>query len=188
MVRKLKHHETRLLRKVDLLTYKSDGPDHRSASIRRRYQLRDAGEYDKYNALCGRIRHLAHLLAELAPDDPVRLATEEKLLEKLHVVGVLKRSRAQGAGLSTAEHDVTVSSFCRRRLAVVMVRTRMVEHVSAACRFIEQGHVRVGTDVVTDPAYLVPRGVEDFITWSEGSKILRRVREYRGERDDFELA
>lgn len=59
--------------------------------------------------------------------------------------------------LSDVEHKVTVSAFCRRRLPVVMQRLRMADHVQAAIKFIEQGHVRVGTDVITDPAYLVTR-------------------------------
>lgn len=42
---------------------------------------------------------------------------------------------------------LSVSRFARRRLAVVMARTGMVENVQTAVRFVEQGHVRVGTDV-----------------------------------------
>jgi U3 small nucleolar ribonucleoprotein protein IMP3 len=59
--------------------------------------------------------------------------------------------------LSDIEHKLTVSAFARRRLPVVMTRLRMSDHVQAAVDLIEQGHVRVGTDVVTDPAYLVTR-------------------------------
>jgi U3 small nucleolar ribonucleoprotein protein IMP3 len=59
--------------------------------------------------------------------------------------------------LSDVEHKVTVSAFCRRRLPVVMTRLKMADHVTAAIKFIEQGHVRVGTDVITDTAYLVTR-------------------------------
>ena len=187
MVRKLKHHESKLLRKVDLVSYKSDGPSHRAAAVRRRYHLSNPLDYDKYNALCGRLRHLAHLLSNLEPSDPFRVEHESLLLEKLFQLGVLKKSREQGSGLSAVENDVTVSAFCRRRLGVVMVRTGMVEHVRTAIKFIEQGHVRVGTSVVDDPAYLVGRGMEDFVTWVDGSKIQRQVRKYRGEVDDFDL-
>jgi U3 small nucleolar ribonucleoprotein protein IMP3 len=38
-----------------------------------------------------------------------------------------------------------------------MTRLRMSDHIQAAIKLIEQGHVRVGTDVITDPAYLVTR-------------------------------
>jgi U3 small nucleolar ribonucleoprotein protein IMP3 len=160
MVRKLKHHEQKLLRKVDLISYKSDGPSHREHSIRRRYNLTHPLDYSKYNTL---------------------------MLEKLHSMGIVKQSRTQGAGLSSVENDVTVSAFCRRRLGVVMVRSGMVEHVSTAVKFVEQGHVRVGTEVVTDSAFLVNRGVEDFVTWVDSSKIKRNVLKYREKLDDFDL-
>ena len=102
-------------------------------------------------------------------------------------MGILKQSRSQGAGLSSVENAVTVSAFARRRLGVVMVRTGMVERVSAAVRFIEQGHVRVGTEVVTDAAFLVTRAMEDFVTWVDSSKVKRTVLGYGGRLDDFEL-
>ena len=109
------------------------------------------------------------------------------LIEKLHSIGILKQSREQGAGLSAVEKDVTVSAFCRRRLGVVMVRIGMVPTVKDAVRFVEQGHVRVGTEVVNDAAFLVTRGLEDFVTWVDGSKIKRTGLEYRGQVDDFDL-
>jgi U3 small nucleolar ribonucleoprotein protein IMP3 len=188
MVRKLKHHEARLLRRVDLLSYKSDGPSHRSASIIRRYHLTGGQlDYSKYNALCGRLRQIAHLLSNLDPTDQYRREMEEIVLEKLWQMGVLKQSRSQGAGLSSVEKDVTVSAICRRRLGIIMVRSGMVQHVSTAHKFVEQGHVRVGTEVVTDPAFLVSRGMEDFVTWVDGSKVQRQVLKYREKLDDFEL-
>jgi U3 small nucleolar ribonucleoprotein protein IMP3 len=102
-------------------------------------------------------------------------------------MGVLKRSREHGAGLSTVEREVTVSAFCRRRLPVVMVREGFVENIKTAVTFIEQGHVRVGTEVITDPAYLVTRSNQDFISWVDSSKIKRHVMKYRDEVDDFDL-
>lgn len=186
MVRKLKHHESRLLRRHDFLTYPSQDPSHRESSVQRRYHLQPL-DYSKYNALCGRIRQLAHLLSNLDPADPYRVEMETVVLERLWRMGVLKRSREQGGGLSAVENDVTVSSLCRRRLGVLMVRTGMVENGSAAHKFIEQGHVRVGTEVVCDPAYLVGRGREEFVTWTEGSRIRRNVERYKGREDDYEL-
>lgn len=64
---------------------------------------------------------------------------------------------------------------------------REVDNVTAAIKFIEQGHVRVGTDVVTDTAYLVTRNMEDFVTWVDSSKIKRNIMRYRDKLDDFEL-
>jgi len=61
--------------------------------------------------------------------------------------------------MSDVENKVTVAAFCRRRLPVVMTRLRMCETVHTGVRFVEQGHVRVGPEVVVDPAYLVTRCV-----------------------------
>lgn len=119
---------SRLLRKVNLHTYKSD-QNHREQTIRARYYLQDALDYRRYNALCGSLRQLAHRLAALDPEDAYRTRVESELLEKLWAMGILKRSREQGAGLSSVEHDVTVSALCRRRLGVVMARSGMVDSV-----------------------------------------------------------
>ena len=79
------------------------------------------------------------------------------MLEKLYDMGILGTGGGGRGKLSDIEHKLTVSAFARRRLPVVMTRLRMADHVQAAVSIIEQGHVRVGTDVVTDPAYLVTR-------------------------------
>ncbi len=68
-----------------------------------------------------------------------------------------------------------------------MTRLRMAETVQAATTIIEQGHVRVGTETVTDPAYLVTRGMEDFVTWVDRSRIRRNILKYREKLDDFDL-
>lgn len=57
--------------------------------------------------------------------------------------------------------------------------------VQAANRFIEQGHVRVGTDEVTDPAFLVTRSMEDWVTWTQGSKVAEKIKGWKGDKDDF---
>lgn len=81
--------------------------------------------------------------------------------------------------LSLAE-KVTASCFCRRRLAVVMVRNKMSENIKGATKLIEQGHVRIGPELVKDPSLLVTRTLEDFVTWVDSSKIKQHVLEYNG--------
>lgn len=93
---------------------------------------------------------------------------------------------------------ITASCFCRRRLPVVMVRTKMADSIKTATQFVEQGHVRVGPEVVKDPAFLVTRYVlyspfnvyllarnglhfrnmEDFVTWVDSSAIKKHIMEY----------
>jgi len=185
MVRKLKYHEQKLLRKVDFTTYASDN-NHRDAAVIRRYNIQKPGDYQKYNRLAGSLKQLAHRLAALPPDSAFRLKHESLLLSKLHDMGILP-STASTAKLSEVEKNVTVSAFCRRRLPVIMTRLRMAETVQAATKIIEQGHVRVGTETITDTAFLVTRSMEDFVTWVDGSKIKRNILRYREKLDDFDL-
>lgn len=64
---------------------------------------------------------------------------------------------------------------------------KLSENLKNATDLIEHGHVRVGTEMVKDPAFLVTRNLEDFVTWVDGSAIKRHVEEYNDIRDDFEL-
>jgi ribosomal protein S4 len=73
---------------------------------------------------------------------------------------------------------VTVSAFCRRRLPIIMCRLKMAETVKEAVTFVEQGHIRVGPQTVTDPAFLVNRTMEDYVTWVDTSKIKRKIMKY----------
>lgn len=129
------------------------------------------------------VRKLAHRLSLMPPENQVRRKHEQLLLDKLYDMGVL----SSASKLSGVEHGATVSAFARRRLPVVMTRLRMAETIQAATKMIEQGHVRVGTETVTDSAFLVTRQLEDFVTWSVGSKIKRNIMQYRDKLDDFEL-
>ncbi|MBV95382.1 U3 small nucleolar ribonucleoprotein IMP3, partial [Eschrichtius robustus] len=95
--------------------------------------------------------------------------------------------RASCACATGRSADGQASSFCRRSLPTVLLELRLAQHLQAAVAFVEQGHVRVGPDVVTDPAFLVTRSMEDFVTWVDSSKIKRHVLEYNEERDDFDL-
>ncbi|CCE87276.1 Piso0_005822 [Millerozyma farinosa CBS 7064] len=183
MVRKLKHHEDKLLKKVDFLNWKQD-QGHRDLQVMRTYYVQNREDYHKYNKICGHIRQLAYKLSLLPPSDPYRIKHEQLLLEKLYAMGIL----ASKSKISDLENKVTVSAFCRRRIPVVMCRLKMAETLSSAVKFIEQGHVRVGPDVITDPAFLVTRNMEDYLTWVDTSKIKRNILKYKNKIDDYELS
>lgn len=90
--------------------------------------------------------------------------------------------------ISDLENKVSVSAMCRRRIGVVMCRMKMAQSIKDAVTFVEQGHVRVGPNVITDPAFLVTRQMEDYLTWVDDSKIKENVLKYRNKIDDFDLA
>lgn len=54
----------------------------------------------------------------------------------------------------------------------------MSENIKNATNLIEQGHVRVGAEMIKDPAFLVSRTLEDFVTWVDSSAIRKHVLEY----------
>jgi U3 small nucleolar ribonucleoprotein protein IMP3 len=82
-----------------------------------------------------------------------------------------------------------------------MVRLKMAENIKVASQYVQQvigvrsvwnvltkqGHVRVGPTLVTDPAFLVSRTLEDFITWTNTSKIRKHIANYESTRDDYDL-
>lgn len=188
-MRQLKFHEQKLLKKHDFLQWKNEN-NLREIKVMRRYHLQDRDDYQKYNSLVGKVRSLALRLSTLPAEDPFRAQNEALLLNKLYDMGLLDT----GAKMSDIMERLNVSAFCRRRLPVVMVRLHMSESVSQAVRLVEQGHVRVGPDMINDPAFLVTRGMEDLcvqwltsVTWVDTSKIRRAIATYNDELDDFDL-
>lgn len=113
-------------------------------------------------------------LKTLKQNDDYRIAKTEQLANKLFEMGVINTRQ----GLAPCE-KVTVSSFARRRLPVVMQRLKMAETIKDAVTYIEQGHVKVGVNTVTDPAFHVTRNMEDHITWVRTSKFKQIVQDYR---------
>ena len=155
MVRQLKHHEHKLLRKVDFFKADSKQGSIRQNDVVRRvrfylflsiypinsttntenkqYMIQKPEDYTSYNRLCGQLRQLAHRLTLLAPENPYRLATEKKLLDKLYDMAIL----SERSKLSAVENKVTVSAFARRRLNVILTRLQMAPDLKAATTFID---------------------------------------------------
>lgn len=182
MVRKLKYHEQKLLKKVDFISWEVDNNLH-EIKILRRYRIQKREDYTKYNKLAREVRELGNKIKEVEADHPFRIEQSAMLLEKLYMMGLISSK----CDLSLTQ-KVSASSFCRRRLPVVMVRSKMSQSLKMATQFIEQGHVRVGIEVVKDPAFLVTRNMEDFVTWVDASAIKKHVLEYNNIRDDFDMA
>ena len=146
-MRKLRHHEQRLLRHVDFSTYASEagskqGHSHRAAAVLRRFHITNRNDYTRYNRVVGLVTKLSSMLRDLDRDSPARVEMTNALLDKLYAMGILttRKSLVQCAKLSTA-------SFVRRRLAVVMVRLKMAENLREATEFIEQVRPR-NSDII----------------------------------------
>ena len=151
MVRKLKFHEQKLLRKVNFVNWEVSNNLH-EVKIMRRYCIQKREDYTLYNKLSREIREIVRKIKDLDPASPHRVDMSAAFLEKLWNIGIIPTKWS----LENCD-KVTASSFCRRRLPVLMVRSKMAESVKTAVQLVEQGHVRVGPDTVLDPAFLVPR-------------------------------
>ena len=179
-MRKLKYHESKLLKRVDFLNWSHEN-NLREVHVLRRYLIQDREDYHSYNKLVGLVTKLVTLLKKLDERDAVRVEVTDLLLDKLHGLGVIQKKR-----LSACDR-IAASALCRSRLPVVLVRLKLAETMREAVELVEQGHVRVGPEVVTDPAYLVTRGMEDYLTWVDTSKVRRHVLQYNEKLDDFDM-
>jgi len=149
--------------------------------IMRIYAIEKREHYTIYNKLSREVRELAKKIRDLDDKNPNKLILTRRLLAKLYDIGLIPTA-------DTLERcdNVTASSFCRRRLPVMMKKLGMTERTKQASLLVEQGHVRVGIELVTDPAFLVTRNQSDFVTWARSSKIKKHVQAYNNEMDDFE--
>lgn len=53
--------------------------------------------------------------------------------------------------------------------------------------FIEQGHVRIGVETVTEPSFLVTRQLEDHVGWVDTSAIKKKILKYNDKFDDYDM-
>ncbi|PXF49970.1 U3 small nucleolar ribonucleoprotein imp3 [Gracilariopsis chorda] len=180
-MRKLKYHEYKLLRKADFLKWKRER-NLREVKVARRYHLSNPEEYHQYSKIVGDVKQLCAKIQELKPDDPVRIQRTDDLMTKLYDMGIISLK----SGLEECS-KVTVSAICRRRLPVVMKRLKFAETLTEATTLIEQGHIRIGPTQVKDPAMLITRSMEDFVTWVDTSKIKRKVSQFNDNLDDYDL-
>ncbi|KAH7830928.1 putative U3 small nucleolar ribonucleoprotein IMP3 [Monocercomonoides exilis] len=181
-MRKLKFHEQKLLKKVKFAPEWQKGSNLREVKILRRYHIQKREDYTRYNRICGLITSFVARLKKLTEDDPVRIDLTGALLEKCYNLGLIKTKKS----LVQIE-TLSASKFCRRRLPVVMVRNHMAQNLTEATAFVEQGHIRVGLDIIRDPSFLLTRQMEDYLTWADKSSIKQKIKAFNGDVDDFEL-
>uniref|UniRef100_A0A3P9NKV2 IMP U3 small nucleolar ribonucleoprotein 3 n=1 Tax=Poecilia reticulata TaxID=8081 RepID=A0A3P9NKV2_POERE len=171
MVRKLKYHEQKLLKKVDFINWEVDNNLH-EVKVLRKYHIEKREDYTKYNKLSRNIRELAQKIRDLDEKDGFRAQSTHRFLEKLYSIGLIPTRQ----NLSLTE-KVTASSFCRENVGLFPSNNK-----GCLVVFLNMlTDIRVGPDIVTDPAFLVTRNMEDFVTWVDSSKIKQHVLNYNDE-------
>lgn len=180
-MRELKYHEQKLLKKVNFLEWGSTNSS-REQMITGTFFLKSREEYKFYNCLTGKVRKLAESLARLPDNDAVKRLVSKKLINLLYDLGIIENKKLLDCT------KIGVSSICRRRLPMVLAQKKMVPHFEAGDKFVQQGHVKLGNRVITDTSTLVSKMMEDFIGWSDASKIRKKVDEFNEDYDDYKYA
>ncbi|KAF7684243.1 U3 small nucleolar ribonucleoprotein IMP3 [Astathelohania contejeani] len=178
-MRQLKYHEERLLRKVNFLNWKSTNTT-REHQICAKYYLHNREDYHTYNKLVGKIKKLTECLARLKDTEETKNRLGKGLIRKLYSIGIINDKKLIECT------QISVSSICKRRLPSIMVDKKMVDNLGVAVRLVQQGHVKIGSRVVNDTSVLVSRGMEDFVTWADSSKIRKTIKEFEGMYDDYD--
>lgn len=176
--RRFKFHEKKMLRKVDFMQYKDDSW-HESYCIPK-YHLTDREDYRRYLRLVGLMKSEMSTLRILPPSSKIRIEVTDQMLKKLYDLGLIE----ERLGLSEID-KLGVEAFCKRRLSAILVKLKMAGNHKLASDVIEHGHVRVGVTQVRDPAFLVPRALESFVTWVDSSKIKKHVQNFNAQGDDY---
>jgi len=155
--------------------------NQRENEVMKRFMLKNREEYTAYEKLARGIREIVKQVKDLDPKCPHRIEMSAAFLEKLYGIGLIENKW-------NLENCVNVSAtrFCRRRITFLLVKLKMAKNMELAQSLVEGGNVRVGPDMVLDPAFLVPRNLEDYVTWVDTSKIRQKVSEYNDMRDDYD--
>lgn len=178
-MRNLKYHEQKLLKKVNFLEWKKTNTT-REQLVTGKYLLKGRDEYKKYNLVVGLIKKLSETLSRLKDSDPTKLVIAKKLINLLYDTGIITEKTLLQCT------KVTVSSFCERRLPMIVAKRKLVQSFAHADEFVQHGHIRVGTRIVNDTSLIIPRSMEEFVTWSDTSKIKVKIDEFNDEKDDYQ--
>ncbi len=129
MVRKLKYHEQKLLRKVDFVNWEVDNNLH-EVKVMKRYHIQKREDYTMYNKLSREIRDIVRKIKDLVrfktqypelfphfiilllfkdPKSQYRTDMSAQFLEKMYSIGLIPTKW----NLELCD-KITASSFCRR--------------------------------------------------------------------------
>jgi U3 small nucleolar ribonucleoprotein protein IMP3 len=166
------------LKKVNLVEWKKTNTT-REQIVTSKFLLKSRDEYKMYNNIVGMVRKLAETLARLADNNPTKILIGKKLINLLYDIGIIREKK-----LSLCA-NLTVSQICYRRLGRILVEKKMAPDHQSADRFVQQGHIRLGTRVVNTTDTLISRMMEDYVTWTDSSKIKKKIDEFNGNYDDY---
>ncbi|EGC34632.1 hypothetical protein DICPUDRAFT_34708 [Dictyostelium purpureum] len=177
-MRPLKYHEQKLLKKTNFQHYRRE--NQKDVVNIGKFGLKGKEEYSQYTKLVLQYKKVLNEISDLDDKDPVKQKLLNDLADKLYNMGVIDLKQPSELV------KVNAASFCRRRAVVMLVKKKFAEHLTQSFGLLSHGHIRIGPEVIQDPALIITRKSEDLLTWVNGS-MKKKVQEYNGILDDYDL-
>ncbi|WP_069806512.1 30S ribosomal protein S4 [Vulcanisaeta thermophila] len=133
------------------------------------YGLRNKRELWSARALLRAIKHRARSLLSMPAEQRAKLEAEFK--ERLLRMGLITDPTMP----LDAVLSLDVSAVLDRRLQTLVYRKGLAKTIYEARQLVTHGHIAVNGRVIRSPGYLVPRDLEDKITYAINSPILKRL-------------
>jgi len=128
------------------------------------YGLRNKRELWRIHTMLSGYRKAARAL--LAAPVEERVKPERELLDRLYRMGLVEQD-----ALIEDVFDLNVEDVLARRLQTLVFRLGLARTPQQARQLIAHGHIAIGEQRFSSPAYLVKRGEEASINYASGSPI-----------------
>ncbi len=133
------------------------------------YGLRNKRELWLSKSLLREIKHRARSLLSMSTEQRAKLETEFKA--RLFRAGFIPEQEIP----LDAVLSLDVRAILDRRLQSIVYRRGLARTIYEARQLVTHGHIAVDGRTVKSPGYLVPRGLEDKVTYAITSPILKRL-------------
>jgi len=126
------------------------------------YGLRCKREVWRVSFQLAKIRKAARVLLTLDDKDPKRLFEGAALMRRLHRYGVLDEAKNKLDYVL----GLKLQDFLERRLQTVVFKHGLAKSVHHARVLIQQGHIRVGKQIVNIPSFVVRTDSEKHVEFA----------------------
>lgn len=196
-MRKLRFHESRLLRKTNFLKYEETvtEQDHKLISM---YQIENRDQLVIYKRIVSMAKEISHSLAALSQMNertadsqknilPLDMPAHQKVVEshirsftdKLYKHGLIRKNNLKDAA------NLKISDLCERRVATLLKRQHFTNSIKEAVKLIKQGHILIGNKPIKSTDVLVTNGMENFINWKDSSKHKKCIKQFNDCYDEY---
>lgn len=139
----------------------------RENEIKRTYGLKNKREIWRAKEILRKKCRIARKLLHLSTEE--RAKAEKELLGGLIRLGILNKNAVLDDVLVLKEED-----FLERRLQTLVWRKGLAKTIKQARQFIVHGHITIDGKCVTVPGYLVPKALEDKISFYKEPIIIEQ--------------